>query len=850
MYKNITQLLEEGLFWKSLGRHERAFRYFSEVTEREPGMGRAWTERMESAAIWMGSLTLVRDIYGKMSECLRPEDKAYPVWVEQAVEFAPDAGAFKTSLKRLRESGLKPDMFRVIDEMCHDVSGNHLEALLSSSADDTLFIPLLAEFHGRRVNPPIHREAGGPRGSAAIHCLVAAECLKDKNFEEERALLLNAQNALLECHQHIEGVARSHGSKIASGDEHSLSERICVLEKLDRDYSPDDPLVLNRLGASHLLLLNSDDAISAFDRAISLENRPKPHINKASALNQKGWREATLHHDFEAAKRCFEKALAELDVAEKLPLEPGDIVKLREDKKVYTHILALISTGTALLYPSEMIMQLASAQTHFADQYMKNYRKEGADVRFIVRQVTNRFKLSNQSQAMQCANEMLEDFCPSFVALILKELGESASPLVKALTIITQDESAGVMSKDACETLAILVLLGGDDVKACAKVARRISEVSGINLLLLETWLEAYLEKGFGQSVYSIANHLPSGEWGKHSKSGMAQETTSRQDEEKKIRPGCSSPLLFISLLGCLFVLGPLILFALDAVMEPVLSAASLANISTDFVVKANRSRLGLYVFAYCAVTTLSLVILRKHNGASFRKMGESKILLLAFPLLMLFLSLNFASRNYDLKFLKGTIEGHADALSSKRLTLRIDEVDPNRSRISRLSGLMLGSSLKQTILLPSPLFHSDDQKLLLAHINMMVNETRGLPQVDGATSVSGVDSKDVSVKRTSGWAWFWGLFAFPVFAFLALLVSSALNNPQRYPMSREVFERRANLAILCAACGAVAVQIVVALMLVFGTCSATPVFWGLWVLAFIVSSVVMRKSLAVVFHS
>jgi len=117
MYQNITQLFEEGLFWKRLGRHERAFRYFSEVTERERGMGRAWTERMESAAIWLGSLTLVREIYGRLVECVRPDDSAYPVLLVQAVEFAPDARAFKAGLARLRDSGQKPDMVKAIDEM-------------------------------------------------------------------------------------------------------------------------------------------------------------------------------------------------------------------------------------------------------------------------------------------------------------------------------------------------------------------------------------------------------------------------------------------------------------------------------------------------------------------------------------------------------------------------------------------------------------------------------------------------------------------------------------------------------------------------------------------------------------
>jgi hypothetical protein len=174
---------------------------------------------------------------------------------------------------------------------------------------------------------------------------------------------------------------------------------------------------------------------------------------------------------------------------------------------------------------------------------MRMYRQEGADVGFISKMVKKRFNLGNADQASQCACEMLEDFCPGFVAMVLNEIGESASALLNALVVIAQDGRFGVMAKDACEALAIRVLLEGNDVTACANSVRRISEVSGISLLRIETWIETYIEKGFGQSVYLMANHLASGERGKPPENGMSQEMTSSHKWGNTNRSGYISNL-------------------------------------------------------------------------------------------------------------------------------------------------------------------------------------------------------------------------------------------------------------------------------------------------------------------
>jgi hypothetical protein len=304
----------------------------------------------------------------------------------------------------------------------------------------------------------------------------------------------------------MEGVARSHGSVIAKPETYSLDERIRVLEKLDREYSPDDPLILNRLGASRLLLHNSDEAISVFDRSFAIEKRPKPLINKASALEQKAWRVFNLEKDRSEAARIYQDAAVALNDASLLPMEQGDASKCGEDLKRVNHLLGMMRNEGMPLYPSPLISDMSGKQREFVDQYMRMYRQEGADVGFISKMAKKRFNLRNAEQAMQCAREMLEDFCPGFVVMVLVNLKQHGILLLPSFASLANNPVNGVMALDAQESIALYILLGGSDVKDCAGVACKVSESTRIGLPKIESWIETYLEVGFGQSVFCFAS--------------------------------------------------------------------------------------------------------------------------------------------------------------------------------------------------------------------------------------------------------------------------------------------------------------------------------------------------------
>jgi tetratricopeptide (TPR) repeat protein len=335
----------------------------------------------------------------------------------------------------------------------------------------------------------------------AIHCQIAAEQLTGKDNQEAQAMLLNAQNALLLCHQQMEGVARSHGSVIAKTETYSLDERIRVLEKLDREYSPDDPLILNRLGASHLLLHNSDEAISVFDRAFAIEKRPKPLINKAAALEQKAWRVFNLQCDVSAASDYYGEAISVLHMASRLHLEKGDESKCGEDLKRMNNLLNIMQNDAIPLYPSQLIHEFSRGQRDFADQYMRIYRQEGADVNFISKMVKKRFDLQNSDQALQCACEMLEDFCPGFIASILVNLNRYAIPLIASLLSIAEDERHGVMTMDAREAISVFGIMDCNDSHDCAERMGIILSVTNIDKVRF--WMEDYLERGLSSTVCS-----------------------------------------------------------------------------------------------------------------------------------------------------------------------------------------------------------------------------------------------------------------------------------------------------------------------------------------------------------
>lgn len=518
-YENTRQLFEEGSFWKKLGRHDRAYRFFTEATECEPSLGAAWTERLESAAIWMGSATLVREFYKNISQNISSEDKAYTTWCEQSVEFAYDATTFRQGLHNIKNNA-SSEITKLVGRTCHEQTGMDLDALLASDSGDEILMPLLAEFHINFATNAMQPDAAQPPGVIAIHSILAASALNGTRIEDEQGILMNAQDALLKCHEAMAGMARSHGSIVTLSEAYSLQERIRILEKLDRDYCPDDPLTLNRLGTSHLLMHQSDAAIAAFKSAFELEQRPKPLINWASALNQKGWRIASIDSNFGIAKRCYEEAIELLEKAATLSLEKGDAAKIESDKQIYIRLQASMSENMLTQYPSRLIGEMKTGQASLADKYMRMYREEGADSKFVAKQVKRRFKLGKSEQALQCTKEMLEDFCPGFIATIVLELGSTGHPLVKAMGGIARDADAGVMSKDARETMALLILCGGDSMVSCAASIHSVSTASGIQLRELQSWTEEFLEPGFGQSVYYLAKNVPADQLVDNTKSG------------------------------------------------------------------------------------------------------------------------------------------------------------------------------------------------------------------------------------------------------------------------------------------------------------------------------------------
>jgi len=825
MYQSIEQLYLEGLFWKRLGRHERAYRYFTEVTDRAPQMGCAWTERMESAAIWMGSLTLVREMYERMIECVKPDDGAYKASLEQAVVFAPDAKCFKAGLNRILDSNLKLDIVENIDAMCRELAGKGLNEALSDKEDDNFFTLLFFQYHLDIACQQVE----SPPGIKAIHSQIVATCQMPGFDTDKQVHLHNTEFFLNKCHQQMKGMAESHGSVIPKDEAYSLNERIRILELLDREYSPNDPIIINRIGSSYKSLQAYDKAIAAFDRAFAIEKRPKPLINKAQVLRMIAWHAFNLQGNFSDAANYYQEALAALDEAGIMTLDEGDATLIAEVKKDLVILIETIDSGSIPEFPTQMFRDISKRQRALADKYDLQWRKKGNNTRYIAKHIMEHFNLNVKKQASKCVREMLEDFCPWFIAMTLLELNQHAPPLLLALVSLAQDSKSGVIALDAQESLALYILLGGNDIHSCASIASKLAKQSQTELAKISAWLQTFLEGGFGQSVYYLA---------------------SQKDQVPDDAPVWKYTLsdkwqLLIVLLFLIWflLLNWIVPVMLDQIMEPDSSLIISLEKTGDYEFQANRGRHLLHLLTNVALLLLPMILMVWRLSFSYKVIYEN-ILILVFvlPIVVITYSTIIGVWNFNININTELVKGISNRKTGSQISIKLNEIDFSKSKNNSFDGLMFVSNKNECILLPSSLFHGRDRSLIMDHIKAL----SAVAPVESPSTVSSIvntSKQEPAIKpKTPDWAWIYGIFPLLFFGYIALLVADLLNKHQFDPFNEMRNRRNTFFPLLIAPIISVITQVTVALILIFGQHSAFTFFWIMWVLALLITIVTFFK--------
>lgn len=805
MYQNVEALYETGFFWKNLGRHERSYRCFREAVDRDCPNLRAWTECMECVAFWFGSASLVRELYPKMESKIPKDSKHYRLWCDQAVELAPDGTSFLSGLRRLEQADPQSTLLQDIDKLCNLALGLSLRQVLAGEASETACEVLVMHYHISRAQHFIQVENNAPKGILAVHSILAAESVQMKDMQVLQGLLLNAQQCLLECQEMIQGVAQSHGSRVPADEMHSLKERERILAILTNDYARNDAIALNRHGSTLILAQKPDDALLMLQRAYSVDPRPKPLINMASILAGKGTRSLALGETANAA-RFYQQAIEKLNSANTLPeLEPGDRKKITDDLEYYRYLTSEAAKGLMQQYPLKMIADMQTRQRELAKKHSLFYGKKRPSVAFIRDQVENRFRLEDADQAYTCARELLEDYCPAFIADVLLQLKERANPLFEQLGKMGQDASAGILCLEARETLCLCVLLAGGNIPECAAQAMRVQSASGINSKMLLAWMESYLETGFCLIVYWYNTHI--------------HQTGSSTGPVPTPPTGKPTPpfALFLLAISWMFVALIIAPYIVDLFRAPVLNVDSDAAALT-FEVDKVRLIMSLVIAMGMIMAPMWLV-----NQRVFARMTALRIFLpgvlrsLVFPLFIIGIASCFS--DFDVTISSEHVAGRSDRLFAKHESITLVDIAKDKTQVDWASNLHIRSNDKQKIFLPHLFAHKRDIQVIYKRlvISVAAVQTGVHREVDHL-----MPSAQPVLSGTPTWCWACGLFPLPIlFLVLVLWMQSGKSKKN---LSQQMYNRRFMVGLIVIAILSLIIELSTGIMML-----RTPIHGGIW---------------------
>jgi hypothetical protein len=433
------------------------------------------------------------------------------------------------------------------------------------------------------------------------------------------------------------------------------------------------------------------------------------------------------------------------------------------------------------------------------------------------------------------------------------------------------------MTLEAQESIALYILLGGNDVKGCADVARKVSESTGIELFRLASWLETYLPVGFGHSVFRFASQPTSGKHSKKAnrasqdhrdrssyesnvynryieyfsnkklppqKSRSRGQSKAKTDKPAKAVPFSERKQIVVAALFLIWylLLAWLVPTLLDQVMAPsAVLSKSIEGIGI-FVVDANRSRHWVHLLVYAFLLLVPCALLAWNRRFSFRAENPYLLMLLAMPLLVSIQGLIIGTRNYNLHVEAKVLNGTSTGLLGKRLSIKLDEVDFNKSKNRPLAGLEFVSFANERMLMPASLFHGQDRERVLDRVKDMSAAMPVVPTAhESVSSNTGLHEAEMK-KKTSNWAWIWGVLAFPIIGSITMIIASVLNKHHQGQISLTRFTRNASLALLIAAYGTLISQIVVAVVLILSRHNTGPLYWIMWTLALLFNITIIRK--------